>query len=251
MFDLPVSLFVQLKKQDMERRRRACISDKMNALHDLAMRVIGVEPSGQHRLEKADILGTCYAVLEGVAKLASDDSALRSRLHGLRSHIQDRDMSRDITMPDEATQSSTASGESLQTESLGTNKENQMHEQPNTPCHLQDSIATRFPWSLTSTPRSPLVPCPMTVTQAAPGSSLHDSGFHSSQEASMTTKFGSSFRSPLASLSVSPYMSNEMLREAIQVSNSRAVPSSTHISAFKPIRPAKIKTTHVWRPYLD
>ncbi|VDO70685.1 unnamed protein product [Schistosoma mattheei] len=35
----------RLKKQNLERRRRACISDKMNALHNLAMNLIGKDVS--------------------------------------------------------------------------------------------------------------------------------------------------------------------------------------------------------------
>ncbi|GAA47898.1 STARP antigen [Clonorchis sinensis] len=35
----------RLKKQNLERRRRACISDKMNALHALALDLIGLKNS--------------------------------------------------------------------------------------------------------------------------------------------------------------------------------------------------------------
>ncbi|CAL8107526.1 unnamed protein product [Calicophoron daubneyi] len=77
----------RLKKQNMERRRRACISDKMNALHNLAMNIIGMDPNTNPKVEKADILRTCYSVLEGVTKIAKEEPELRSRLYQLRSKI--------------------------------------------------------------------------------------------------------------------------------------------------------------------
>ncbi|VDP97350.1 unnamed protein product [Trichobilharzia regenti] len=74
----------RLKKQNMERRRRACISDKMNALHNLAMNLIGIDPEKCGKVEKADILNLCHAVFQGIANISKDEPELRSRLQKLR-----------------------------------------------------------------------------------------------------------------------------------------------------------------------
>ncbi|CAH8456293.1 unnamed protein product [Dicrocoelium dendriticum] len=77
----------RLKKQNMERRRRACISDKLNALHSLAMNIIGIDFNSEHRWERADILTTCYKVFEGIAKIAREEPALQSSLQQIRSQL--------------------------------------------------------------------------------------------------------------------------------------------------------------------
>ncbi|CAH8831862.1 unnamed protein product [Trichobilharzia szidati] len=74
----------RLKKQNMERRRRACISDKMNALHNLAMNIVGIDPEKCGKVEKADILNLCHAVFQGIANISKDEPELRSRLQKLR-----------------------------------------------------------------------------------------------------------------------------------------------------------------------
>ncbi|CAH8831865.1 unnamed protein product [Trichobilharzia szidati] len=77
----------RLKKQNMERRRRACISDKMNALHNLAMNLIGINPDENHKVEKADILNLCHSVFEGIVNIVNDDPELKSRLKKLRNNL--------------------------------------------------------------------------------------------------------------------------------------------------------------------
>ncbi|CAH8456309.1 unnamed protein product [Dicrocoelium dendriticum] len=71
----------------MERRRRACISHKMNALHSLAMNIVGLDPEAQHKAEKVDILTTCCKVLEHVAKVAREQPVLQSWLHQFQSKL--------------------------------------------------------------------------------------------------------------------------------------------------------------------
>ncbi|CAI2724478.1 unnamed protein product [Schistosoma spindalis] len=77
----------RLKKQNMERRRRACISDKMNALHNLAMNLIGIDPHECHKVEKADILNLCHSVFKGIANIAKDEPELQTRLRKLRHNL--------------------------------------------------------------------------------------------------------------------------------------------------------------------
>ncbi|CAI2724484.1 unnamed protein product [Schistosoma spindalis] len=79
----------RLKKRNTERQRRACISDKMNALHNLAMKLIGEDPSKHSKMEKNDILGICYMIFEGIAKILKDRPELLSRLHKLTSTSQE------------------------------------------------------------------------------------------------------------------------------------------------------------------
>nr|CAH8825200.1 unnamed protein product [Trichobilharzia regenti] len=77
----------RLKKQNMERRRRASVSDKMKALHSLAMEVIGINPDESQKLEKTDLLNLCYTVLERVADIAKDKPKLQARLKKLRHSL--------------------------------------------------------------------------------------------------------------------------------------------------------------------
>ncbi|KAF5404971.1 hypothetical protein PHET_01426 [Paragonimus heterotremus] len=102
----------RLKKQNMERRRRASISDKMNALHSLAMDIIGLDPHAQQKVEKADILNTCYKVFEGIAKIARDEPEIQARLRQLRSQIPDSRPGTSLSV-DENTQSSVYSDDSV------------------------------------------------------------------------------------------------------------------------------------------
>ncbi|VDP92911.1 unnamed protein product [Echinostoma caproni] len=240
----------RLKKQDMERRRRACISDKMNALHIMAMRVIGVEPTVQHKLEKADILGTCYAVLEGIAKLADDDSALRSRLHSLRSRIQENYVSRNISSPDDTTRSSTLSEDPLLPDDLQMDKENQTTAHVYAAhCHSQNTMTpTDLRWSsLTSTPLASIPPGTGSVKQTLSESSHSDSGFHSSPDTSTLPRITNRpFRSPLTPLSIGSQHKNTPNYDNC------GTQSVHNMSAFTPIRPKQqTASAHVWRPYLD
>ncbi|CAH8478676.1 unnamed protein product [Heterobilharzia americana] len=79
----------RLKKQNMERKRRACISDKMNALHNLAIHLLGIDPHADHKVEKADILNLCHSVFEGVANIAKEEPELRERLKRLRNTLNE------------------------------------------------------------------------------------------------------------------------------------------------------------------
>ncbi|CAH8460729.1 unnamed protein product [Schistosoma mattheei] len=96
----------RLKKQNMERRRRACISDKMNALHNLAMNLIGIDPNKYHKVEKADILNLCQSVFEGITNIAKDEPEFQERLRKLRYNLNEISNSSSITSTTTTTTSS-------------------------------------------------------------------------------------------------------------------------------------------------
>ncbi|CAH8487796.1 unnamed protein product [Heterobilharzia americana] len=73
----------RLKKQNLERKRRACISDRISALYNLAMSIIGTDPHEGHKVVKTDILSLCCSIFEQVENIAKDEPKLRSRLRSL------------------------------------------------------------------------------------------------------------------------------------------------------------------------
>ncbi|THD27175.1 hypothetical protein D915_001981 [Fasciola hepatica] len=230
----------RLKKQNMERRRRACISDKMNALHSMAMSVVGIDPNEHQKVEKADILGICYTVLEGIAKIADERPELRSQLHGLRSYLRDHTtQTPPIRCTDEHSQSSVGSEEieervckpdpdSCLVIDMGyDDKENQTPQSPpvliRTPSR---SASSRFsiPNSLNwhSTPSNAC---------STPQNS-EDSGYPSSAEKGLGMNRYGPFRSPSV----------------------ERLPKTGERSAFRAIKPTATRSStspSVWRPYLD
>ncbi|XP_018644867.1 hypothetical protein Smp_132790 [Schistosoma mansoni] len=68
----------RIKKQNIERSRRACIANKMSELHKLAMNLIGINISEQQKTEKVDILGMCYEVFKNVAVLLNENPVNKS-----------------------------------------------------------------------------------------------------------------------------------------------------------------------------
>ncbi|CAH8460798.1 unnamed protein product [Schistosoma mattheei] len=80
----------RLKKQNLERRRRACISDKMNALHNLAMNLIGKDPTEYHKIEKTDILNVCHSVFKNVVAIVNEQPDILERVHQLRDKFYDK-----------------------------------------------------------------------------------------------------------------------------------------------------------------
>ncbi|CAH8831868.1 unnamed protein product [Trichobilharzia szidati] len=77
----------RVRKQNLERKRRACISDKINALYNLAMNLIGIDSNECHKVEKADILNICHSVFKGIANIVKDDPELQLRLRKLRDNL--------------------------------------------------------------------------------------------------------------------------------------------------------------------
>nr|CDS28381.1 STARP-like antigen [Hymenolepis microstoma]CUU99879.1 STARP-like antigen [Hymenolepis microstoma] len=76
----------RVKKQNMERRRRACISDKLTALHSLAVSLIGEKPQQQtnQRTEITDMLNQCVNVLKGISEFVKSEPELQAKMHRLR-----------------------------------------------------------------------------------------------------------------------------------------------------------------------
>ncbi|CAH8445707.1 unnamed protein product [Schistosoma turkestanicum] len=89
----------RIKKQNIERSRRACIANKMSELHQLAMNLIGLNISEQSKTEKVDILGMCYEVFKNVTILFNERPELKEKLKqmchkvGLKSLNKHHDLS--------------------------------------------------------------------------------------------------------------------------------------------------------------
>ncbi|KAF5404968.1 hypothetical protein PHET_01423 [Paragonimus heterotremus] len=88
----------RIKKQNMERRRRACISDKMNALHNLAMNLIGEDPAQYQKAEKADILNMCYAVFEHVVAIVKEQPDMLLRVQQLFDQFREKSTQEPVIM---------------------------------------------------------------------------------------------------------------------------------------------------------
>nr|VZH89309.1 unnamed protein product [Spirometra erinaceieuropaei] len=80
----------KLKKQNMERRRRACIADKLSALHNLAISIIGETPKvqTQQRTEITDILNQCVTVFQGLSEVVKANPDLQASMRRLSSQMQ-------------------------------------------------------------------------------------------------------------------------------------------------------------------
>ncbi|VDM02777.1 unnamed protein product [Schistocephalus solidus] len=80
----------KLKKQNMERRRRACIADKLSALHNLAISIIGESPKEQpqQRIEITDILNQCVTVFQGLSEVVKSNPDLQASMRRLSSQMQ-------------------------------------------------------------------------------------------------------------------------------------------------------------------
>ncbi|GAA48546.1 hypothetical protein CLF_101736 [Clonorchis sinensis] len=109
----------RLKKQNLERRRRACISVKLNALYTLAMQLIGEDPKKYQKLEKVDILGICCTVFEGMTRIVKEhpghsqslpDKPYTVEYHILNCPSRDHSVRRLRTMPNLAEPATAAFG---------------------------------------------------------------------------------------------------------------------------------------------
>uniref|UniRef100_A0A5K3ER55 BHLH domain-containing protein n=1 Tax=Mesocestoides corti TaxID=53468 RepID=A0A5K3ER55_MESCO len=83
----------RVKKQNMERRRRACISDKLSALHSLAVSLVGEKPhqQTQQRTEITDILNQCVNVLQGLSDFVKSEPELQAKMHRLGVPLKEPD----------------------------------------------------------------------------------------------------------------------------------------------------------------
>ncbi|KAH9284451.1 hypothetical protein ECG_02231 [Echinococcus granulosus] len=75
----------RVKKQKVERARRARISDKMVELHGLALSMVGQEAESSVRMEKAEMLNFCCEVLSGLRKLLEENPEVKARLQASHS----------------------------------------------------------------------------------------------------------------------------------------------------------------------
>ncbi|KAF8567025.1 hypothetical protein P879_07864 [Paragonimus westermani] len=82
----------RVQKKRIERRRRSRILDKMMNLYRLTMELIGKNIQPDVKLEKVDILGTCYTVFEYVAAMINQQPELQEKLRrstkNLRTHLR-------------------------------------------------------------------------------------------------------------------------------------------------------------------
>ncbi|VDK23182.1 unnamed protein product, partial [Taenia asiatica] len=79
-----------VNKRNIERRRRACISKKLSALHSLAVsfvneKSIALEPQPQlyQRTEIMDLLNQCVSVLQGLSKFVKSEPELQAKMRCL------------------------------------------------------------------------------------------------------------------------------------------------------------------------
>ncbi|OON22715.1 Helix-loop-helix DNA-binding domain protein [Opisthorchis viverrini] len=258
--------FQQLKKQDMERRRRACISDKMNALHNLAMNIIGLDAHQQQKQEKADILNTCYKVFEAIAQIVHEEPELQTRIHQLRSICNAPEPSAGTSLPpDENTQSSAFSDDLQSSDSEHSYPASRTSEMKE-----NRSQSPSFGYQSTHS-RKPLTEVHMNIRNetnsscntCTDGSRLYDSGIcnsfgenisvpGSSTHHQATHKFNPKTdmsRKPRISLEKPPLQHLSPCTE-LKFTGSQVTPSNS--SAFRVVQGADIKpvSNSVWRPYL-
>ncbi|KAA3675268.1 uncharacterized protein DEA37_0009855 [Paragonimus westermani] len=235
----------RLKKQNMERRRRACISDKMTALHNLAMEIIGIDPQTQLKIEKADILSNCHLVFEEVAEIARGDPVLQERLGKIRSQIP---ISTHSAHPqvDENTQSSAFSDEDKENSSALPDTGNSHRSIEHPPQDLKSFECALRPGR--STPH---------LFFRARGNSLtlNDSGMYSfsPDQTDEKTAHSSSLLNSTTGRSAMNHACPNYLKTHPRGPTVAAGPQKfTHSSQslLKPTARSRIKTTSVWRPYL-
>ncbi|GAA29616.2 hypothetical protein CLF_101734 [Clonorchis sinensis] len=258
----------RLKKQDMERRRRACISDKMNALHNLAMNIMGLDAQQQQKQEKADILNTCYKVFEAIAQIVHEEPELQTRIHQLRSICNAPEPSAGTSLPpDENTQSSAFSDDLQSSDSE--------HSYPASLTSEMKENRSQSP-SLgyqSAHSRKPLTEVRMNIRNeinsscntCTDGSRLYDSGICNSFGENISVP-GSSiqhhraihkFNPPKTEMSRKPRVSSENtplqhLAPCTEVKFAGSQVPPSHSSAFRVVQGADIKpvSNSVWRPYL-
>ncbi|BHF62426.1 Transcription factor [Sparganum proliferum] len=264
----------RIKKQRMERRRRACISDKMNALHNLAVSLVGQDPEKFRRVEKADILTNCLGVLQGLYEVVQQQPELKAEMQKIGSKL--------ASQPPEG-QGNKGESRRPPAPPQPAGKENHPvnfpptgpvpHLPPPPPRpykpHFRASAHSAF---------SPVCSDVATPTLKATAHTLCDSGYHTGSTVT-TPVTGSSTPSCSSSVALSPGMSIPPLRQ-IWPPQTSGLPFSPTTSAFvdaeftsTPVRPAvggrsysprpaQRKTDDedtstdrpskvVWRPYLN
>ncbi|KAL5970624.1 hypothetical protein TSMEX_001621 [Taenia solium] len=75
----------RVNKRNIERRRRACISNKLSALHSLAVSFVDEKPQPRlhQRTEIMDLLNQCVSVLQGLSKFVKSEPELQAKMRCL------------------------------------------------------------------------------------------------------------------------------------------------------------------------
>ncbi|VDN99484.1 unnamed protein product [Rodentolepis nana] len=203
----------RVKKQNMERRRRACISDKLTALHSLAVSLIGEKPQQQtnQRTEITDMLNQCVNVLKGISEFVKSEPELQAKMH--RLSIKSSNAPEDQKRRKRVNQNEPSSSTSTERFEEDENKENVPRVSAFTPV-----VGRLNPLSVVSLP----APKCMTPTQTA------------------GRKRGS-VDSGLDVCLTSPSFSSSNPSDS---SSSFAIPSTPPLK-----RPRNPETAKIWRPY--
>ncbi|VDK39445.1 unnamed protein product [Taenia asiatica] len=217
----------KVKKQNMERRRRACISDKLSALHGLAVSLVGEKPRqrSRQRMEITDILNQCVNVLERLSELVKSEPELQLKLRGLKIPLAKESSEKQR----QGRQNSTSM---LKEKVIKEEKENESpHASAFTPVRRHRMAATSTPLAapllLSTSPRQQLK-CPL-VTGCRKREST-DSGLNClAPPSAEATAAPASFTTPSTSTS-----SHSLLEETQLLK-----------------RPRKSSLSDIWRPYRD
>ncbi|VDK39447.1 unnamed protein product [Taenia asiatica] len=220
----------RIVKQYMERRRRACISDKLSALHNLAVSLIGEKPQQQshQRLEITDILNQCVSVLEGLSEFVKNEPELQAKMRRLKLPS-----AKESSGEQRRRRQSEASTSKVMKNEMEVEKENAMpRASAFTPVGRHRMVTTSTPLIaplLLSPPPCQRGKC-LSVTRKRKREST-DSGLNSPASSSAGPSSTSSFSSPIPSASTS---SSTRLEDTQLLKRSR-----------------KSSPSNIWRPYRD
>ncbi|KAL5109111.1 hypothetical protein TcWFU_006656 [Taenia crassiceps] len=221
----------RIVKQYMERRRRACISDKLSALHSLAVSLIGEKPQQQshQRLEITDILNQCVGVLEGLSEFVKNEPELQAKMRQLKLPSAKESSGEQRRRR----QSEASTSEAMKEEMVEVGKENVMpRASAFTPIGRHRIATTSTP--LAAPPLLSPPPCQQgKYLSVAPKRKREstDSGINS-----------------LASPSTGPNSTSS----SFSSTPSTSISSSTPLEETQLLkRPRKSPSSNIWRPYRD
>ncbi|KAG5448685.1 hypothetical protein CSKR_104112 [Clonorchis sinensis] len=249
----------RLKKQNMERRRRACITDKMNALHNLAMDLIGEDPKQYQKTEKADLLNICYAVFENVVSIVKEQPEIQLRIQQLSDQFRDKN----------TPESNNTGQNTMPIQVIGTRWE-ESEQKENRNNDLLDHIQPLREDGSAIRPNNTHRLTPMRQNQTCNSAPKHkflpfmtdslDSGIYNSDRSldqsggHLLPNFQDTFLSPVCATSI--YPNRRLLNQQSNILLSAPRTSS----AFSPFHPKTVlpklsavsnSSGSVWRPYLD
>ncbi|KAL3318996.1 hypothetical protein Ciccas_002343 [Cichlidogyrus casuarinus] len=117
----------RFKKRNMERKRRAYIADKMTALHNLTLSLVGEDPSKHQKMEKADILNLCHSVMRSLSEVVAANPELAEKVRSqVGDQIKDLESARSVATGVSHDDDSDVFDEGIvDVEAVDENKENQ------------------------------------------------------------------------------------------------------------------------------